>query len=171
MAHALRHARKRAVKSFAVVAGEMMGDGATSSYVGVSPTFLFSATATNRAYADILIPKDRVPRTDIIVTLFFCQSAVGGGNVKWGIDYLPAARFTLLTAARIVKAVVKEAPFGAYYLEKAELRVPSVDLDGYENLQIAFVRFGDHAEDTAPATSHLIKAAFKYDAFEPEVTD
>jgi len=145
----------------------MSSDGATASAIGVSPTFSFSATATQRAYAEIEILEDKVPRTDLIVTLYFAMAGVGGGDVKWGVDYLPTGRHTNLLAARIVKSVVQEAPFAGNIQEKAELRIPAVDLDGYENLQIAFTRFGDHAEDTAPQAAHLVKASFRYEAYEP----
>jgi hypothetical protein len=179
MLHALRHSlkpNKRRVPIYAESLSEGTGSPTFSNSVagGVSPGWTMADGARVGLNADLMVPYDWLKGSDIKFYFVYAPTTVGGvGNAVWGIDYVlyPDDKYgggLGLNPARTVRVTVDTPPFGVVMKTTDNpVAIPGRDLVGKRQIQIAFIRAGDLAEDTDNRSYYLIKVIMEYEAYEP----
>jgi len=179
MAQALRHTLKRRIKRVPIYAVELAQGQGTPTYTagaagGLSPAWTMADGARYGVNADLMVPHDWLRGTDIKFYFAYAPTAMGGvGNAVWGIDYVlyPEDKYgggLGLNPARTVRTVVDTPPFGVVMkTTDSPVSIPGSDLVGRRQIQIAFIRAGDLAEDTDNRSYYLIKVIMEYEAYEP----
>jgi len=145
--------------------------GATAG--GVSPSWSMNDAARRSVSADLMVPFDWLPGTDIKFYFEYAPTAVGGvGNVALGIDYALYADIITqslgLNPARTIRLITDTPPFAVVMKRtNSPVSIPGRDLVGIRQIQIAFSRFGDIAAlDTDNRHIYLFKVIMEYMSYE-----
>jgi len=153
-------------------AGSPTKTGATGG--GVSPSWQMNDAARRSVSADLMVPFDWRPGTDIKFYLEYAPTAVGGiGNVALGIDYVlyedVITQSLGLNPARTIRLTTDRPPFGVVMKRTDNpVAIPGLDLVGKRQIQIAFSRFADIAAlDTDNRNIYLFKVIMEYESYEP----
>ena len=160
--------------------GEGDPDWADDTGNGVSPSWTFTAATRMGVNADIMLPFDWKPGSDLKFYFVYAPTAVGGvGDVLWGIDYvlypdsiyhgglgLNPARTIRLTRDTPPFAVVMKRTNNPVCIPGNDLRVTPPYNTRTEQIQIAFIRAGDLIEDADGRASYLFKVIMHYDSIE-----
>lgn len=173
--HAL-HPWKKKIPIYAIDLAEGVGTPSWDPTVsgGLSPGWLMPDAARVGLNADIMVPYDWIPGTDIKFYFVYSPNDPGGtGNIVLGIDYVlyPDNIYSGglgMNPARTVRVLVDTPPFGVVMkLTNTYVAIPGRDLKGMRQIQIAFIRAGDLAEDTDNRTHNLIKVIMEYESYQP----
>ena len=141
---------------------------------GISPGWLMPDGARVGLNKDIMVPDDWIPGTDIKFYFVYSPNTVGGrGDIVLGIDYVlyPDNRYSSglgMNPARTVRVLTDRPSFGVVMNKtNAYVAIPGRDLRGMRQIQIAFIRAGDLAEDTDNRQHNLIKVIMEYESYQP----
>jgi len=175
-----RHALKPRIKKVPIYAYADLAEGVGGPTPdptvsgGISPGWLMPDGARVGLNADIMVPYDWLPGTDIKFYFVYSPNTVGGtGNILLGIDYVLYREDKYsgglgLNPARTVRLLTDRPPFGVVMkLTDTYVAIPGSELRGMRQIQIAFIRAGDLAGDTDNRQHNLIKVIMEYESYEP----
>jgi len=169
------HPWKKKIPIYAIDLAEGEGQPSWDPTVsgGLSPGWLMPDAARVGLNKDIMVPYDWIPGTDIKFYFVYSPDSMGGtGNIVLGIDYVLYADSICsslgMNPARTVRTIVDTPPFGVVMkLTNTYVAIPGSELRGKRQIQIAFIRAGDLAEDTDNRQHNLIKVIMEYESYQP----
>lgn len=173
----IHHALKPRIKRVPIYAEDLSEGIGTPSFNsttanGVSPSWAIPGAVRVGVNADIMVPYDWLPRTDIKFYFVYAPQNVGGtGFVYWGIDYALYRDDEFhgglgLNPARTVRLINDMPPFGVVMKRTTNpVCIPGTDLVAREQIQIAFIRAGEW--DTDERAFYLFKVIMEYESYEP----
>jgi len=152
--------------------GTAPGAGAdpTKGLTNQSPRWRFSPDTRQGVCADIMVPRDRVPGTDLAFKFVYSiPTGPGGGNILWRLDILAVGEGEDVSGSPSVRTVLAPADAPDLISVSDPIIVPASEIDGKRppvQLQLGIIRYADDAGDTETSEADLYKLIMEYMAYE-----
>ena len=166
---------RTAVREVVITAEDMYGTapgaGAdpTKGVTNQSPRWRFDPDTRQGVCADVKVPMDRVPGTDLAFKFVYSiPTGPGGGDILWRLDILVVGDGEDVSGSPTVRTVLAPADAPNVISVSDPIVVPASEIDGKRapvELQLGIIRYADDAGDTETSAADLYKVLMEYTAY------